>query len=64
MRTEAESVEGEACSPQREGSLLVPAHAVPVDGSGAGHGIQMVGAVGQGGHPLAVPLGFLFPGEM
>lgn len=24
----------------------------------------MVGAVGQGGHPLTVPLGFLFPGEM
>lgn len=21
----------------------------------------MVGAIGQGGHPLAVPLGFLFP---
>ena len=49
------------CSPEREGPLLVPAHAVPVDGRGAWHRIQMVGAIGQGGHPLIVPLCFLFP---
>ena len=55
--------EGEAHSPQRERPLLVPAHAVPVDGGGAGHGVQVVGAVGQGGHPLAVPLSLLLPGR-
>lgn len=48
-------------SPEREGSLLVPAHAVPVDGRRARHSVQMVGAVGQGRHPLAIPLGLLFP---
>lgn len=42
--------------PQRECSLLVPAHAVPVDGCGAGHCVQVMGAVGQGRHPLVVPL--------
>lgn len=50
-------------SPQGEGSLLVPTHAVPVDGGGTRHGVQMVGAVGQRGDPLAVSLGLLFPGE-
>lgn len=50
-------------SPEREGSLLVPAHAVPVDGCGTRYGIQMVGAIGQGGHPLTVPLCLLFPGK-
>ena len=49
------------CSPEREGPLLVPAHAVPIDGRRAWHRIQMVGAIGQGGHPLIVPLCFLFP---
>lgn len=47
--------------PEREGPFLVPAQAVAVDGSGAGHSVQVVGAVGEGGHPLAVPLGFLLP---
>lgn len=51
------------CSPEREGSLLVPAHTVPVDGRGAWYSIQMVGAIGQGGHPLIVPLCFLLPGK-
>ena len=54
---------GGAYSPQGEGSLLVPTHAVPVDGGGTGHSIQVVGAVGQGGDPLAVPLGLLLPGD-
>lgn len=56
------SAEG-AHSPQGEGSLLVPTHAVPVDGGGTRHCVQMVGAVGQGGDPLAVPLGLLLPGD-
>lgn len=64
--------EGELCaepkhcsahSPQGEGSLLVPTHAVPVDGGGTWHSVQMMGAVGQGRYPLAVPLSLLFPGE-
>lgn len=55
--------EANANSPQGEGSLLVPTHAIPIDGGGARHSVQMVGAVGQGGDPLAVSLGLLFPGE-
>lgn len=62
-RGSAEAKLSEAYSPQGEGSLLVPPHAVPVDGGGTWHSVQMMGAVGQGGDPLAVPLGLLFPGE-
>lgn len=50
-------------SPQREGPLLVTAQPAAVDGGGAGHGVQVVRAVGQRGNPLTVPLGLLFPGE-
>lgn len=50
------------CSPQGEGPLLVPAQSAAVDGGGAGHGIQMMGTVGQRGNPLTVPLCLLFPG--
>lgn len=52
---------GGLSSPQGEGPLLVAAHAVAVDGGGAGNSVQVVGAVGQRGDPLAVPLPLLLP---
>merc|ERR1712002_197538 len=46
---------------QWEGSLLVAAQSAAVDGGGAGHRVQVVGAVGQRRNPLTVPLRLLFP---
>ena len=47
--------------PEGEGPLLVAAQPAAVDGGGAGDGVQVVGAVGEGGDPLAVPLALLLP---
>lgn len=49
--------------PEWKGPLFVSAQAIAVDGSGAGHSVQVVWAVGESGHPLAVPLCFLLPSE-
>lgn len=46
---------------EREASFLILAHEVPINGCGAWHGVQMVRAAEQGGHPLAIPLDFSFP---
>lgn len=48
-------------APEWEGPLLVAAESGAVDGGRAGDGVQVVGAVGEGGDPLAVPLGLLLP---
>lgn len=53
----------EAALPQREGPLLVPAHAISVNCCWARHCIQVMRAVGQCWHPLVVPLRLLFSGE-
>lgn len=47
--------------PEWEGPLFVSTKTIAVDGGGAGHSVQVMGAVGEGGHPLAVPLSFLLP---